>query len=104
MVPVLSISLVPTPASSWVVSARRHHVHGSGVQDNPAWNGDSGQVNRYRDYFMHPFAYRAPPSIPALRPNTASSVPSAQGDFTFDTLAPRVTNNLGTTSAPTPNC
>src|ERR1700704_2564788 len=26
--------------------------NGSGVQDNPAWNGDSGQVNRYRDYFI----------------------------------------------------
>jgi len=23
----------------------------AGVQDQPAWNGDPGQVNRYRDYF-----------------------------------------------------
>src|SRR5260221_12367153 len=25
--------------------------NGSGTQDAPAWNGDPGQGNRYRDYF-----------------------------------------------------
>src|SRR5260370_2267555 len=26
--------------------------NGAGTQDQPAWNGDPGQTNRYRDYFI----------------------------------------------------
>src|SRR5215467_4889175 len=26
--------------------------NGSGTQNDPAWNGDPGQGNRYRDYFI----------------------------------------------------
>jgi hypothetical protein len=37
--------------------------NGSGVQDNPAWTGDSGQVNRYREYFINRIRRR-----PYLRP------------------------------------
>src|SRR5882757_10445015 len=59
--------------------------NGSGVQDNPAWNGDSGQVNRYRDYFITR-------SRIALTVDTRTATEYGvvrtfgQGDFTFDTL------------------
>ena len=48
-----------------------------GAHGAPSWNGDLGQRNRYRDYFRWPFPYGAAGSIPAPRPNTAWSVPSA---------------------------
>jgi hypothetical protein len=70
--------------------------NGSGVQDNPAWNGDSGQVNRYRDYFITR-------SRIALTVDTRTATEYGvvrtfgQGDFTFDTLgASRNPNNLAT--------
>src|SRR3981189_2466336 len=59
--------------------------NGSGVQDNPAWNGDSGQGNRYRDYFITR-------SRIALTVDTRTATEYGvvrtfgQGDFTFDTL------------------
>ena len=51
----------------------------SGTQDAPAWNGDPGQQNRYRDYF----ATRARlaltvDTIPAPPLNTAWFVPSVR--------------------------
>jgi hypothetical protein len=57
----------------------------SGVQDNPAWNGDPGQMNRYRDYF-------STRSRLALTVDTRTATEYGvvrtfgQGDFTFDTL------------------
>jgi Porin subfamily len=59
--------------------------NGSGVQDNPAWNGDTGQRNRYADYF-------ATRSRMALTVDTRTATEYgvvrtfAQGDFQFDTL------------------
>src|SRR5437879_6888528 len=57
----------------------------SGVQDAPAYAGDSGQVNRYRDYF-------STRSRLALTVDTRTATEYGvvrtfgQGDFTFDTL------------------
>jgi len=57
----------------------------SNVQDAPAWNGDSGQMNRYRDYF-------STRSRLALTVDTRTATEYGvvrtfgQGDFTFDTL------------------
>jgi porin-like protein len=57
----------------------------NGVQNQPAWNGDTGQGNRYRDYF----ATRARMALTVdTRTATEYGVVRtfAQGDFTFDTL------------------
>ena len=57
----------------------------SNVQDAPAWSGDSGQMNRYRDYF-------STHSRLALTVDTRTATEYGvvrtfgQGDFTFDTL------------------
>jgi hypothetical protein len=57
----------------------------SGVQDNPAWNGDSGQGNRYRDYF-------STRSRMAFTVDTRTATEYGvvrtfgQADFQFDTL------------------
>ena len=57
----------------------------SGVQNNPAWSGDPGQGNRYRDYF-------STRSRMALTVDTRTATEYgvvrtfAQGDFSFDTL------------------
>src|ERR1700730_11024195 len=70
------------------------------IQDQPAWSGDLGQQNRYRDYL----ATRARLALTVdTRPATEYGVvrPCGQGDFTFDTLGsssfnPTVLNtNLG---------
>ncbi len=58
--------------------------NGSGTQDNPAWAGDTGQGNRFRDYF-------AARSRMALTVDTRTATEYGvvrtfgQGDFTFDT-------------------
>jgi len=57
----------------------------SGTQDAPAWNGDPGQGNRYRDYF----ATRARLALTVdTRTATEYGVVRTfgQGDFTMDTL------------------
>src|SRR6266481_1097676 len=57
----------------------------SGTQDAPAWNGDPGQQNRYRDYF----ATRARLALTVdTRTATEYGVVRTfgQGDFTMDTL------------------
>src|SRR6266478_3933607 len=57
----------------------------SGTQDAPAWNGDPGQMNRYRDYF----ATRARLALTVdTRTATEYGVVRTfgQGDFTMDTL------------------
>src|SRR6267143_1353517 len=57
----------------------------AGVQDQPAWNGDPGQVNRYRDYF-------STRSRLALTVDTRTATEYGvvrtfgQADFQFDTL------------------
>jgi hypothetical protein len=57
----------------------------STVQDAPAWSGDSGQMNRYRDYF-------STRSRLALTVDTRTATEYGvvrtfgQGDFNFDTL------------------
>ncbi len=57
----------------------------SGVQDNPAWNGDPGQGNRYRDYF-------STRSRLAFTVDTRTATEYGvvrtfgQADFQFDTL------------------
>jgi Porin subfamily len=57
----------------------------SNVQDAPAWSGDSGQLNRYRDYF-------STRSRLALTVDTRTATEYGvvrtfgQGDFNFDTL------------------
>src|SRR3982075_796681 len=59
--------------------------NGNGVQDQPAWSGDTGQGNRYRDYF-------STRSRLALTVDTRTATEYGvvrtfgQGDFTFDTL------------------
>jgi hypothetical protein len=59
--------------------------NGSGTQDAPAWSGDPGQVNRYRDYFTTR-------SRMALTIDTRTATEYGvvrtfgQGDFQFDTL------------------
>jgi hypothetical protein len=59
--------------------------NGSGTQDAPAWNGDPGQGNRYRDYFTTR-------SRLALTVDTRTATEYGvvrtfgQGDFQFDTL------------------
>src|SRR5215471_12849477 len=63
----------------------------SNVQDAPAWNGDSGQMNRYRDYF-------STRSRMALTVDTRTATEYGvvrtfgQGDFTFDTLGSNTFN------------
>jgi Porin subfamily len=62
-----------------------------GIYDQPAWNGDLGQGNRYRDYY-------ATRSRMALTVDTRTSTDYgvvrtfAQGDFNFDTLGGSTTN------------
>jgi hypothetical protein len=59
--------------------------NGSGVQTNPAWASDAGQMNRYRDYF----STRARMALTVdTRTATEYGVVRtfAQGDFQFDTL------------------
>ncbi len=57
----------------------------AGVQDQPAWNGDPGQMNRYRDYF-------STRSRLALTVDTRTATEYGvvrtfgQADFQFDTL------------------
>src|SRR5260370_6811898 len=59
--------------------------NGAGTQDQPAWNGDPGQMNRYRDYFLTP-------SRLALSVDTLTATEYGvgrtfgQADFQFDTL------------------
>src|SRR5712675_1496004 len=59
--------------------------NGSGTQDNPAWNGDPGQMNRYRDYF-------STRSRMAFTVDTRTATEYGvvrtfgQADFQFDTL------------------
>src|SRR5215468_4263029 len=62
-----------------------------GIYNQPAWNGDLGQGNRYRDYF-------ATRSRLALTVDTRTATEYgvvrtfAQGDFNFDTLGNNTTN------------
>ena len=70
----------------------------AGVQDQPAWNGDPGQGNRYRDYFstrsrLALTVDTAPP------PNTAWFVPSARLIFSLIRWAAQ--RSTRTTSLPT---
>jgi Porin subfamily len=59
--------------------------NGTGTQDAPAWNGDAGQGNRYRNYFVTR-------SRMALTVDTRTATEYGvvrtfgQGDFQFDTL------------------
>src|SRR4030081_1375102 len=58
--------------------------NGAGVQDTPAWSGDPGQGNRYRDYY----STRARLALTVdTRTATEYGVVRTfgQGDFTFDT-------------------
>ncbi|HXQ07009.1 MAG TPA: porin, partial [Bradyrhizobium sp.] len=72
--------------------------NGSGTQDNPAWNGDPGQMNRYRDYF-------STRSRMAFTVDTRTATEYgvvrtfAQADFQFDTLGGSTynPNSLSTT-------
>jgi hypothetical protein len=72
--------------------------NGSGTQNSPAWNGDSGQGNRYRNYFVTR-------SRMALTVDTRTATEYGvvrtfgQGDFQFDMLAGggQNPNNLSTT-------
>ena len=71
--------------------------NGAGVQDQPAWNGDAGQMNRYRDYF-------STRSRLALTVDTRTATEYGvvrtfgQEDFQFDTLGGATfnPNNLST--------
>src|SRR5882724_7403878 len=59
--------------------------NGANVQDGPAWNGDPGQGNRYRDYYTT----RARLALTVdTRTATEYGVVRTfgQGDFTFDTI------------------
>jgi hypothetical protein len=74
--------------------------NGSGVQDAPAWNGDAGQQNRYRDYF-------STRSRLALTVDTRTATEYGvvrtfgQADFQFDTLGGSTFNpNTINTSSP----
>jgi Porin subfamily len=70
--------------------------NGGGTQDRPAWDGDNGAGDRYRDYFDG----RARMQL-SIDTRTATEYgilrTFGQGDFTFDTLAAtRNPNNLAT--------
>jgi len=73
----------------------RSSFNTAGVQDQPAWNGDPGQVNRYRDYF-------STRSRLALTVDTRTATEYGvvrtfgQADFQFDTLGGATFNNLST--------
>ena len=75
----------------------RSSFNTAGVQDQPAWNGDPGQVNRYRDYF-------STRSRLALTVDTRTATEYGvvrtfgQADFQFDTLGGATfnPNNLST--------
>ena len=67
----------------------------AGVQDQPAWSGDPGQMNRYRDYF-------STRSRLALTVDTRTATEYGvvrtfgQADFQFDTLGGATFDNLST--------
>ncbi len=66
-------------------------INGSGLQNNPAWSGDSGQGNRFRDYFTG----RARMSLTVdTRTATEYGVVRTFGgaDFQFDTLGAATVN------------
>src|SRR5712671_5278718 len=73
--------------------------NGNGVQDQPAWSGDTGQGNRYRDYF-------STRSRLALTVDTRTATEYgvvrtfSQADFQFDTLGGATFNptSINTTS------
>ena len=73
--------------------------NGNGVQDQPAWSGDTGQGNRYRDYF-------STRSRLALTVDTRTATgygvvrTFGQADFQFDTLGGATYNptSINTTS------
>ena len=73
----------------------RSSFNTAGVQDQPAWNGDPGQVNRYRDYF-------STRSRLALTVDTRTATEYGvvrtfgQADFQFDTLGGATFDNLST--------
>src|SRR5882672_10495251 len=74
--------------------------NGGGTQDAPAWNGDPGQLNRYRDYF----ATRARLALTVdTRTATEYGVVRTfgQGDFTMDTQG-GATFNPSTINATSP--
>jgi len=76
----------------------------AGVQDTPAWNGDPGQGNRYRDYY----STRARLALTVdTRTATEYGVVRTfgQGDFTFDTLGGATfnPNSLATNLGNNPN-
>src|SRR3979490_2397779 len=70
----------------------------SGVQDNPSWNGDSGQGNRYHDYFS---ARSRLGFTVDTRTATEYGVVRTfgQADFQFDTLGSNTTNPAVLTAA-----
>src|ERR1700694_4514475 len=71
-----------------------------GIYDQPAWNGDLGQGNRYRDYF-------AARSRMALTVDTRTATEYGvvrtflQGDFQFQTLGNNTTNPAVAAATPT---
>jgi hypothetical protein len=78
--------------------------NGGGVQDQPAWSGDAGQGNRYRDYYSG----RARMALTVdTRTATEYGVVRTfgQGDFQFDTLgnATYNPNSLNTNLGNNPN-
>ncbi|HTG08354.1 MAG TPA: porin, partial [Bradyrhizobium sp.] len=78
--------------------------NGAGVQDTPAWSGDPGQGNRYRDYY----STRARLALTVdTRTATEYGVVRTfgQGDFTFDTLGGATfnPNSLATNLGANPN-
>ena len=78
--------------------------NGAGVQNTPAWSGDAGQGNRYRDYY----STRARLALTVdTRTATEYGVVRTfgQGDFTFDTLGGATfnPNSLATNLGANPN-
>jgi hypothetical protein len=73
-----------------------------GIYDQPAWNGDLGQGNRYRDYYVTR-------SRLAFTVDTRTSTEYGvvrtfgQADFNFDTLGNGTTNPAVNTPAANPN-
>src|SRR5258708_14727636 len=62
--------------------------NGAGTQDQPAWNGDPGQMNRYRDYFITRSRLALTVATPTA-PEYAVVPTSPHALFHFHTLAAR---------------
>ena len=72
-----------------------------GTQGPPAWNGDIGQQNRYRDYFVRAFPHGVDRRYPD-RTEYGVVRTFMQADFQFSTQGNNTFNPATFTALPTP--